>query len=762
MEEAGWTRNVVALPIAVLALAALAALAPLVARLFPRAGGALLALPLGASGALVAHAAMGGGQGTSWAAAWLPAAGISLAFRVDGLGLLFALLVTGIGALVVPYAWAYLAGEPERARAVAVLLAFAASMLGLVLADDVVLLYVFWELTSVTSWLLIGLRHERAQARAAAWQALLVTSAGGLALLAGLLLLAEAGGTGRISELAAAAPALAGHPAVPWAAALVVVGVVTKSAQVPVHGWLPRAMEAPTPVSAYLHAATMVKAGVYLALRLSPVLAAAAPFRWGLVAAGGASLLVGAGRALLESDLKRILAYSTVSALGFLLVLAGAGGAAAIHAALAYTLAHALYKGALFLVAGAVDHGAGTRDTDRLEGLRRVQPLTAAAAGLAALSMAGLPGGFGYVAKEAAYGGLLGTGADAVLAVAVLGSALLVVAAALAGWLPFRRGAGAPPAGAHEVGPAMWAPPLALAVAGAALGLAPAGADALLRPAAAALAGGEAEPLALFHGWTTAALSAATVAAGAGLLAARPRLRRALAPGARDRFGALLRGLDRVAKRHTAAVQTGSLPRYLRVTFAVAAVLLAAGLLRAGGPPLRVGAPGGAELLLGALAVAAATAAVRARSRITAIAALGVVGYAVGLLFLLFGAPDLAMTQIAVETVTVMVLLLAFRHLPRFSRISTVRSRARDLAVASAVGGVMALLVLAATAAQAGPKVSEYHAARSVPDAHGHNVVNTTLVDFRALDTLGEATVLATAGFGVIALLKLRPRAEDA
>jgi multicomponent Na+:H+ antiporter subunit A len=757
-----------AVPFVILLVAGLGAVAPGIARALPRAGGALLGVLVAGAGAALAVAARGGAAELSFAWPWLPQLGMTLAFRVDGLGLLFALLVTGIGALVVVYAWRYLAEEQERGRGIALLLVFAASMLGLVLADDLLLLYVFWELTSVTSWLLVGFHHDRAEARAASWQALLVTAGGGLALLAGLVMLSLAAGTSRLSEILASAPALAAHPALPWASALVVAGILTKSAQVPFHAWLPRAMEAPTPVSAYLHAATMVKAGVYLALRLVPVLGAAAPFRWGLTIAGAASLLLGAWRALFESDLKRVLAFSTVSALGFLLLLAAAGTPSAIHAALAYVLAHALYKGALFLAAGGVDHGSGTRDTDRLAGLRRAQPITAAAAGLAALSMAGAPGAFGYLTKEAAYGGLLhADGGALLLAVAVLGNALMLVAAAVAGWLPFRAGRGGPPPGAHEVRPALWGPPLALASAGLVLGLAPWIVDRPLRAAAAEIVPGAAEPLAFFHGWALAALSAATIVLGVLLYRMRPRLRAALGPAvagaARDGFGALLRALDLVARRHTAVVQGGSLRGYLAVTFGVAAALLVAGFARAGElPALRLGAPRPPELVLGAFAMVAAAATVGSRSRIAAITALGAVGYAVGLLFLLFGAPDLAMTQIAVETITVMLLLLAFRHLPSPILLTSARSRARDAAVAGTIGVLMALLVVAATSTQAGPPVSAYFVERSASDAHGTNVVNTTLVDFRGLDTLGETTVLAVAGFGVIALLKLRPRVEHA
>ncbi len=749
-------------PVAILVLALLALLAPGLARVLPRGGGVLLALAVAGVGAFLA-VAPSGPVTEPWSYPWLPSVGLTLSFRLDGLGLVFALLVTGIGALIVAYGWSYLAHAPERGRGMANLLAFAASMLGLVLADDVILLYVFWELTSVTSWLLIQFHHERAEARMASWQALLVTAGGGLSLLAGAVLLSLAAGTARISEIVAAAPALASHPWLPWIAVLVLAGILTKSAQVPFQGWLPRAMEAPTPVSAYLHAATMVKAGIYLALRLLPVLAVAAPFRVGLLVAGAASLLLGAGQALFEADLKRVLAYTTVSGLGLVLLLVGVGTPAAVHAALAYLLAHALYKGALFLVAGAVDHATGTRDTDELSGLSRAQPLVAAAAALAALSMAGVPVTLGYVAKEAAYGGLLEAGRPLVLGGLVIGSALLGVSAAVVGWFPFRARRGVRATEAHAVSPALWVPPLALAVLGVALGLASPVADRVVAAASADVRPGSVEALALFHGWAGAALSAGTIALALLLLLARPRLRHALGAAvsgaSTELFRRALRGLEAASKLHTRSLQTGSLRQYLGVTFAVSAILLATGFLRWGvGPAWRLGAPRAPELLLGGLAMAAAVAAVAARSRIASIVALGAVGYSIGLLFLLFGAPDLAMTQIAIETVTVMVLLLAFRHLPHFSRLSSWASRSRDVVVACAVGALMTLLVLAATRTRPPDPISDYHLAQSVPGAHGGNVVNTILVDFRGLDTLGEVTVLAIAGFGIVALLKLRPR----
>ena len=379
----------------------------------------------------------------------MPALGVNLSFTVDGLSLLFALLISGVGALVLVYAGGYLAGSPQLGRLYAFLLFFMASMLGLVLADNLLLLFVFWELTSLSSYLLIGFDHERAEARAAALQALLVTGGGSLALLAGFLLLGQVGGSLELSALLSRPGAVTAHLLYVPILLLVLAGAFTKSAQFPFHFWLPAAMAAPTPVSAYLHSATMVKAGVYLLARLSPVLGGTDFWVWLVTVTGSATMLVGAYLALRQSDLKLILAYSTVSALGVMTSLLGLGGALAVRAALAFLLGHALYKGALFLVAGALDHQTGTRDVDRLAGLARAMPITALAAGLAALSMAGIPPLFGFIAKELSYEATLHAPASAwVTAAAVLANALLVAAAGLAGLKPF-LGKALPPPGRH-------------------------------------------------------------------------------------------------------------------------------------------------------------------------------------------------------------------------------------------------------------------------------------------------------------------------
>ena len=339
--------------------------------------------------------------------AWAPSLGLSLSFNLDGLGLLFAILITGIGALIVLYASRYLEGHAQAGRFYASLFAFMGAMLGVVLSDNILTLFVFWELTGFTSFLLIGFEHERAAARAAALQALIVTGAGGLALLAAGVLLIDVAGTVSLAAMATQRASIVASPFYGSIAGLILLAAFTKSAQVPFHFWLPNAMEAPTPVSAYLHSATMVKAGVYLIARMTPTLGSTPMWATAVTVAGAATMVVGAYRSVQETDLKRILAYSTLSALGVLTMLLGVGTREAIVAALVYLVAHACYKGALFLVAGAIDHEVGTRDISVLAGLRRTMPITALAGGAAALSMAGVPLTLGFVGKDGAYEALL-------------------------------------------------------------------------------------------------------------------------------------------------------------------------------------------------------------------------------------------------------------------------------------------------------------------------------------------------------------------
>jgi multicomponent Na+:H+ antiporter subunit A len=595
-----------------------------------------------------------------------------------------------------------------------------------------------------------------------------VTGAGGLALLAGALLAGQVAGGYEYWRLAEAAPAIRAHPLYLPIVGLILIAACTKSAQVPFHFWLPAAMEAPTPVSAYLHSATMVKAGVFLVARLQPVPGDSGAWHGAVAVAGGVTLLTGALLALGQRDLKRLLAYSTVSALGMLMLLLGIGSAEAVGAAMVFLVVHSLYKGALFLVAGAVDHATGTRDVTRLGGLRPALPLLAGAALAAGLSMAGLPPLLGFVGKELIYEATLHAPAAVLVSLAaVAGNALTVTVAAIVVLTPFWRGAATPVT--HPPGVPLLLGPTLLAAAGLLLGCWPALAAPLLGAAAGA-ARGAATPLALalWHGVTPMlALSAITVAAGAALYAADARRRAeragagiggAALPTPTRAYDWLLAALQTVAVAVTRSLQSGSLRAYLVIILTT--LVIATGLTLHGD----VGWPLGfdvspltlPETVICVLTMVAALAAARATSRLAAIAALGSVGYGVSLLFVFFGAPDLALTQFAIETLTVILFVLVIYRLPQFSRYSAPLMRLRDAAVALGVGLLMAALVLVAAASPLPSRLAPYFAAESLAAAHGRNVVNVILVDFRGLDTMGEITVLAIAAIGIWALRHLR------
>jgi multicomponent Na+:H+ antiporter subunit A len=657
---------------------------------------------------------------------------------------------------------------------------FMASMLGLVLAGNVITMFVFWELTSLTSYLLIGVDHDREAARAAALQALLVTGGGGLALLAGLVLLGQVGGSLELATLLSNGDAIRDHSLYLPILLLILLGAFTKSAQTPFHFWLPNAMEAPTPVSAYLHSATMVKAGVYLLARLSPVLGGTEAWHYLVTGAGMVTMLLGALLALAQTDLKRILAYSTVSTLGALVLLLGLDTILSVKAAMLFLLVHALYKGALFLVAGAVDHETGTRDVTRLGGLARVMPVTAVAAGLAALSMAGLPPMLGFINKELLYEAKLQAprAAGLITTAGVAANVLLVAVAGTVGFRPFfgcrhvLGTSGALLKKPHEAPPAMWLGPLLLAGLGLVNGLLPDAVPSALVSAAASAV--RAEPtvveLKLWHGVNPVfALSVLTVAAGVALYAGRDALRhfgpwssalRSVAGwGPQRGYDLSLHALNAVARAQTRLLQSGYLSSYLTIII-VTTVGLAVYTLASRG---EVAWPAGQssdvrfyELLVGLLILAATVMAVLSSSRLATVAALGVVGYGVALIYTLFGAPDLAMTQFAIETLTVFLFVLVLYRLPRFARLSGRSVRIRDALVALAAGGLMTMLVLVATSVSLQSRLAPYFAENSQTLAKGRNIVNVILVDFRGLDTLGEITVLAVAAIGVYALLKLR------
>lgn len=761
----------------ILSIFALAFLAPAVCRFARGHAGRVLAL---LPAALTVYFALriglvAQGERITERLAWAPSLGVELAFYLDGLSLLFALLICGIGALVLVYAGAYLKGHEQLGRFYLYLLLFMGAMLGLVLAGNLLLLFVFWELTSISSFLLIGFEHEKAEARRAALQALLVTGGGGLALLAGLVLLGQIGGTYDVPALLAGGDTARASTLYLPALLLVLAGAFTKSAQFPFHFWLPGAMQAPTPVSAYLHSATMVKAGVYLLARLAPVLGGTREWFYVVTAVGAATMVAGGVLALYQSDLKLILAYSTVSALGTLVMLEGLGTGYAARAMVVFLLAHALYKGALFMAAGAIDHETGTRDVTRLGGLRRVMPLTAAAAVVAGVSLAGFGPVFSFIGKELLNEAVLlaeGRARVALVPLTVLAGALFVAAACLVALRPFFGELKETPKGAHEAPAEMWAGSVVLAALGLVAGLAPAlVAGSLVAPAVASVTGRR-EPveLALWHGFNAALLmSLISVTVGALLFRFRGRLGGGAARSP-NIFAFPARGYElsltwvhRAAAAATRALQSGYLRSYLTIIVLTATGLVGYTLLTRVRAPLDFAAARDVrfyEAGVAALILLAAVVAVRSRSRLGAAASLGVVGYGVALVFILFGAPDLALTQFLIETLTVILLVLVLHRLPPLALISRTPARVRDMVVALLFGGTMTALVLVAWGVPFQQHASDFYAERSYTEAHGRNIVNVILVDFRGFDTLGEITVLSVAAIGVYALLKLRPQAE--
>ncbi|RKN07573.1 Na+/H+ antiporter subunit A [Streptomyces radicis] len=749
------------------------ALLPLLARPLGRLVWAVAALPALAtlSWALARAPAVLDGRPAHAGLDWAPSLGLRIDMRLDPLALVMTLVVAGVGLLVLAYG-AFYYRRANAGREAGLLVAFAGVMTGLVLADNLLLLYVFWELTTVVSFLLIAGARPGPKRRRAAEQALLTTVLGGLALLLGVLILGHQAGTFRLSAVLADPPR---GGAVTVALVLVLVGAFTKSAQVPFHSWLPAAMVAPTPVSAFLHAATMVKAGVYLVARLAPGFADVPPWRPLVLAVGATTMVLAAWRALRETDLKRLLAYGTISELGLLTALLGAGTRTAALAGTAMLLAHALFKSSLFLVTGVVERATGTRDMRRLSGLGARLPATCAVAVLAAASMAKLPPLLGYPAEDAVYAALLEgeiPGERWVLVAVVAGSAFTLAFTGRYVWGAFTTKPVAEQLATQQGGvPRARSPlplllpaavPAALAVlAGGWAG----GTDALLAPYAHAFAPPEGKPyhLALWHGVTAATLLAwATLLGGAALLAAGRRLgplQRGLPrlPDAQNGYRATIRGLSELSVRVTRFTQIGSLPAYLTVVLATVVVLGAGALLFGASPigdvPLwRTPA----ELAPALIALGAAVAATASRQRLAAVLLTGTVGYGVAGLFVVRDAPDLALTQFLVESLTLVVMVLMLRRLPpRFTpeRPNVVGAWVRSF-VAVAIGAMVAIFALVTTDDRRdGSEAPDY--AAHLDETGATNAVNAIIVDFRALDTVGEISVLLVTTIGVVSLVRV-------
>ncbi|NPV76508.1 MAG: Na+/H+ antiporter subunit B [Anaerolineae bacterium] len=700
---------------------------------------------------------------------WVPSLEISLSFRLDGLSLIFSLLISAIGFLILVYAGEYLRGYPLTGRFFSFLTLFMTSMLGLVWADNLITLFVFWELTSITSYLLIGYDHEDQQARKAALQALLITAGGGLALLAGLVLMGQAAGTFEISQINQKGQLIRESNLYPLILLAIFAGAFTKSAQFPFHFWLPGAMAAPTPVSAYLHSATMVKAGIYLLARLYPALAGTEAWQYTLLGVGLITFLAGSLLALPQTDLKKILAYSTVAALGLLVMLLGIGSGLAVKTAVVYLFAHSLYKGGLFLVAGGVDHAVHTRQVDQLGGLGKAMPLTAFGAALCGLSAIGFIPTLGFVAKELVYELILAFPQGALLtALAVLAFTALT---AVSGWvfaLPFWQKNRQKPLQAHENSSPLWGPPALLGMAGILLAVfIPQTGSSLIGPAVESiLSSPQPVTLKLWHGLTPMfVLSLFTILAGALVYTVRIPFQRAIgglharlsAIGPQRLFDLGLEGLKKFAVLQTRILQNGYLRIYLITIILTTVALTGINILKSpGGLDLPAWQPPRFyDVVLAGVVLAAVLAVVSASSRLATVAILGLIGFTIALIYLLFGAPDLAMVQFAIETLAVILFILVIYRLPKFARITSRPARMLDILVALSGGALVTLLVLWITSRPFTSHLTPYFVENSLPLAKGRNVVNVILVDFRALDTLGEISVLAIAAIGVFALVEL-------
>ena len=704
--------------------------------------------------------------------AWVPSYNVSFSWLIDGLSLAFLLLISGIGTLIVLYAGGYLKGHAHQGRFFSFILMFMGSMLGLVASDSFLMLFVFWELTSITSFLLIGFDHAREASRRAALQALVVTGGGGLFLLAGLLLLWDVTDVTQLSLLMSFGAEVRASPFYLPLLFLILGGAFTKSAQFPFHFWLPNAMEAPTPVSAYLHSATMVKAGVYLLMRLNPVMGGTPAWETILPAFGGLTLLVGAVLAIRQTDLKLMLAYTTVASLGLLVMLTGFGSEHAVAAAALYLVAHSLFKGALFMVAGLIDHETGTRDITRLGGLSRAMPVTFLAALLAALSMAGLPPFFGFLAKEEIYVALAGGSPRAIAftLAAVIGNGLMFAVAFAVALKPFLGAKVETPKHAHE-GPALlWIGPMLLAVKGLVIGLFSAIAHTLLTSPLASAIAGKPETItisAMPHLSIALVLSAVTVAFGVSVFlfldkarAAAERLVEDIGWGPDRGFDQAMRGLVRGATAVSRLAQPGFMEFYMTATFAVIALaLLVPPALYGEWPRLPVWPAGMPfhETAVMVLAVVGIGAVLTAKNRLTAIVALGIQGFCVALLFLLFGAPDLAFTQFMIETLSVVILALVMTRLkltPRDHR--PLREKIPDAVIAIACGLGFALYLLRVTQGRFDTALTDFFNLYSKTIAHGANVVNVIIVDFRGTDTLGEIAVVMVTGLAILSIVRIR------
>ncbi|MBC7124611.1 MAG: DUF4040 domain-containing protein [Bacteroidales bacterium] len=701
---------------------------------------------------------------------WVKSINLNLSFRLDGLSLFFVLLISGFGFFIFNYANSYLQNDTSKGRFFLYLSLFMTAMLGIVMSNNLIVLFIFWELTSLSSYLLIGYYHHQEESRKSALMAMLVTVMGGLFMLAGFILLGIEVGTFNITKILTNPSTLNGNKLKPVIAGLILIGALTKSAQFPFHFWLPNAMAAPAPVSAYLHSTTMVKAGVFLIARLSPIFNNTDVWTLTLIHLGGITMVYGALVAITHTDMKKVLAYTTISALGIMMLLLGIGTTISVQAAMVFLLAHALYKGTLFMVTGNVDHETGSRDLSKLTGLGKKMPYTFYAAALASLSMAGVIPFFGFIAKEILYGAAFSSPFASVL----VGFGTFITGVMFAG-LAFEFGykiftgkTSETPKPVHEApSPMLWGP-LALATIGLVGGVfSEQLAKPILHHSSNQILGVEhVLKLGLWHGFSLIfVLSLLTLLLGYLLFKTRSKIltfanKKALnnLPGPEMLYNNSIPTLLNIAKKQTEFFQSGVLRNYLIIITLTLLSVIWLSILNSDTPlPLQnfyeLTQLRWYELVFVILMIIGIVNTLVAKSRLTSIVSLGLIGYGTAATFLYFGGPDVAMTQFLIETLTIVLFVLTLNYLPKFIQIK--RSNIFKLMIPALLFGfTMTILLLWIHTLPTTSPIKDFYAQSSYLLAKGRNVVNVILVDFRGLDTMGEITVLAIASLGIFSMLK--------
>jgi multicomponent Na+:H+ antiporter subunit A len=706
---------------------------------------------------------------------WVSSANVNLNFNLDGLSLLFCLLISGIGTLVFLYTSYYMKGHPYLVRFYAYLSLFMASMLGLVLSDNIITLFIFWELTSISSFFLIGFNNQDPASRKSALTALGITGFGGMSLLAFALLAFFETGTMSIHEMLTTNMVFLNGEFSLLLLVFLLVAAFTKSAQFPFHFWLPGAMKAPTPVSTYLHSATMVKAGIYLLLRFSPHYGQSDVFGIALIGVGGVTMLYAAFQTLFRTDLKAILAYSTITALGILVFLIGIGTTMAITAALVFIIVHALYKAALFLITGILDHQTGTRNITKLAGLGGIMLPTAIAGAVAAVSSAGIPPSLGFIGKDLVYESTLGSTANGVLhtGIAVVTNIIMVYAGFIVGVKPFIGKRPKELENTKSPSPLLWISPVLLACLSLLFGIFPGILQEPIITAAGKSVGiTTMAPLKLWHGFNLVLLlSAITIGVGLALYFLwKPNNTKELFLGRFTAFSpiSLAEGLNKLvagfALWFTRLTQSGYLRYYVLTVITVITLLMGYHVFSGTGSFLNFRSSVQAsfnDYIILAIMFGAILFTIFSRSRLSAVAGLGVVGYCMCFIFVFYSAPDLAMTQFTIDTLTVILFVLVLYRLPKYLKLSNTVARVRDGSMAIVFGAFITMIILEVKQMVPAKETSEFYTENAYVMAKGKNIVNVILVDFRGFDTMVEIIVLSIAAIGVFGLLKLHLRPSE-